>query len=594
MIAFIKKHWVTISVTLILAVMAGLMFFSSKGDSNIVDEVAHIPSGFSYITRGDYRLNPEHPPLIKDLAAVPLVMIGAKFPYVYWEANNPVVNNQWETGWRFLYQMGNNPDQMNILARIPVMLLSLLFGYLVFLWSKKLYGNKAGVLALTLYAFNTAVIAHSRFVTTDLGVSLMFFINMFALYYYIQKPSLKRLIGTGLTFGLVLITKFSAAVCIPTYFLVLMMLFLKPGTVKPQKFLEEVNGPNRWKRLWAGVVSFVVIGAVGVVAMWIFYFPHTMNMPPQVQVDLINESLPEGGIFASSLTKMSGNIVTRPIGQYLLGFFMVTSHVEGGHDAFFLGMVSNQGWWYYYPVVLALKTQIGLFVLLVLMAVYWKRTNHKDWFTEWYFWTLPVALMYLGMTGKLNLGVRYMLPIYAFAFVYVSKVANVFDWDTVRALWNKKVNPSGKSSLLATVLIGLATLWYVLAGILIYPHYLSYYNEFVGGYKNGYKYLTDSNTDWGQDVKRLSEWVDKEGIKVIFVDVFPGSMPAKYYLGNKMIEWHVQNGIPPKDSYFAVSATFYQNSRLKKDKNGGMDYAWLDDMTPVANIGGSILIYKMP
>lgn len=592
---FLKKYWVGMTVFVILAVMAGLMFFSSKGDSNIVDEVAHIPSGYSYITTGDYRLNPEHPPLIKDLSGLALfATIHPNFPYDYWRANNPVVNNQWETGWRFLYQMGNNPDQMNIIARTPIMIISLIFGYCVFWWSRKLYGDKAGILALTLYAFNTAIIAHSRFVTTDLGVSFTFFVNMFALYYYLQKPNWKRLIGVGLTFALVLITKFSAAVCVPTYVLVLAMLFLKTGAEKPKTFLAELNGPSRWKRLGAGVVSFMVIGLVGVAAMWIFYFPHTMNMPAQVQRNLIHESLPKGGVFDTGLQKLSGNVVTRPLAQYFLGFFMVTSHVEGGHDAFFLGMVSNQGWWYYYPVVLALKTQIGLFVLLVLMAVYWKRTNHKDWFTEWYFWTLPAALMYLGMTGKLNLGVRYMLPIYAFAFVYVSKVANVFDLNTVRALWNKKVTAKGTATLLSTTLVGLSVIWYVGSAILIYPHYLAYYNEFVGGYQNGYKYLTDSNTDWGQDVKRLSEWVNAQGIQRIYVDVFPGSMPAKYYLGNKMIEWHVQNGEPPMGSYFAVSATFYQNSRLKKAQNNGLDYSWLDKLKPIKNLGGSILIYRIP
>src|ERR1035437_7831263 len=130
MAAFIKKYWIVLTVTVLLTVMAGLMFFSSLGDSNIVDEVAHIPSGYSYITTGDYRLNPEHPPLLKDLSGLALlVTIHPNFPYEYWKANNPVVNNQWETGWRFLYQMGNNPDQMNIIARTPLMLISLVFGF---------------------------------------------------------------------------------------------------------------------------------------------------------------------------------------------------------------------------------------------------------------------------------------------------------------------------------------------------------------------------------------------------------------------------------------------------------------------------------
>lgn len=162
----LKKFFYPIAVIFLLAVMFVLMFFSARGDSMIVDEDAHIPAGFSYITTGDYRLNPEHPPLIKDLAAIPLVLSGQKFPYDYWRANNvvnpgdkEVVNNQWQVGWKFIYEYGNNADNLIILARIPEMLLALLFGFIVYLWAKELYGKKAGLFALVLFVFNTNIIA---------------------------------------------------------------------------------------------------------------------------------------------------------------------------------------------------------------------------------------------------------------------------------------------------------------------------------------------------------------------------------------------------------------------------------------------------
>jgi hypothetical protein len=178
-----------------------------------------------------------------------------------------------------------------------------------------------------------------------------------------------------------------------------------------------------------------------------------------------------------------------------------------------------------------------------------------------------------------------MLPIYAFTFLFAARLANVMTLENL-----KKFKENGlKFALSWLVLISMS--WYVLSGVLIYPHYLAYFNEFVGGYKNGYKYLTDSNTDWGQDIKRLNEWTEKNNVDKIAVDVFPGAFEAQHYLGDKMEEWHVQNGRPT--GYFAVSATFYQNSKLKKGANNGMDYSWLDDLKPVDNIGGSILIYKL-
>jgi 4-amino-4-deoxy-L-arabinose transferase-like glycosyltransferase len=589
---FIKKHWVGLMVGFLLTIMFALMFFSNKGDSLIIDEIAHIPAGYSYITTGDYRLNPEHPPLIKDLAAIPLYLTGMKFPYEYWKANNPVVNNQWEDGWRFVYRMGNDPELMKVYSHIPVMLLSLLFGFFVFKWAKELYGEKAGILALVLFVFNTNIIAHSRFVTTDMGISFAFFVAMYALYHYLKKPSLKSLFWATFSFAVVLVTKFSAAVMVPTYGIVFLMLLIRKSSEKPETYLQKINDPVWWKRIIPGILSFAFIGFVGLLFMWLFYLPHTINMPAQVQKDLIVESLPNAGILTDTLVKMSDNQVTKPIGQYFLGFAMVASHVEGGHDAFLLGQVSNKGWWYYYPVTIAIKTQIALFALLLMAAIFWRKIEKKDWFTEVFFFTLPAVLLFMGMTGSINLGIRYMLPIYAFLFVFVSKLATKFDWNQIRNIWNKGLKIKKDSWARAnTILVTIFVSWYVLAAIFIYPFYLAYFNEFVGGYKNGYKYLTDSNVDWGQDVKRLANYVDDKGIERIYVDVFPGSMPASYFLGNKMIEWHVQNGQPK--GWFAVSATFYQNSKLKKGANGGMDYAWLDSKKPVEVLGGSILIYDL-
>ncbi len=464
------------------------------------------------------------------------------------------------------------------------MLLALIFGYFIYRWARELFGTKAGLFALVLFVFNANIIAHSRFVTTDLGISLALFLAMYSLYRYLQKPTKINLLIAGLGFGLTLITKFSAAILGPAFVIVFILMLIKKGRKDENTFFSRINDKKLSKRFLSGFVSFVAIGLIGIAAMWIFYIPHTINMSETVQKGLITESLPgNAGISKQAkniLMPLSEHAITKPLGQWLLGFFMVTSHVEGGHDAFLLGKVSNQGWWYYYPVTFALKTAIPIFIFLLLIIVFWKKLPKKDWFTEIYIWIIPVVLMIMGMQGKINLGIRYMLPLYAFIFLFISRLACLVDFKALR----KKI------TLLPMIII-LLTIWYITEAIMIYPHYLAYYNEFIGGYKNGYKYLTDSNTDWGQDIKRLNEWTEKNNINKIKVDVFPGAFPAKYYLGDKAIEWHVQNGKPT--GYFAVSATFYQNSKLKKEANGGMDYSWLDNIKPIENIGGSILIYKL-
>lgn len=593
---FLKKNWYWFLVPVLLLTMFTTMYLSSKGDSAIVDEIAHIPSGYSYVTTGDYRLNPEHPPLIKDMAGIALLKFdnSAKFPYDYWRANNPVVNNQWQMGWKFLYETpGNNPDAMLIIARLPEMLLSLGLGFLVFMWAKSLFGAKAGVLALTLYAFDASIIAHSRFVTTDLGISFGLFVTLFALFFYLKKPSWPKLALTAFAFFLALILKFSAVILAPGFIIIFIMLLVRKGTEKDTDILTGIYSPDLMKRFVSALTAFAIFCVAGVIMMWGFYFFHTMNMPASVQQSLIHESLPEGGLIPNTLASMSPNPVLKPLSQYLLGLTMVSSHVEGGHDAFLLGMTSNKGWWYYYPVVIAIKTAIPVFLFVLILFAFWKYIKKYDWFTEAYIWVVPVVLLAMGMQGSIDLGIRYMLPLFPFLYLSLSRIADLVDF---KNLFSKKRDVYLASG---TVLVVLLLLWYVIESLLTFPHYLSYFNEFVGGYQNGYKYVTDSNLDWGQDVKRLSEWVKNDQVSKdhhcsyqIYTDVFPGSMPARYYIGSdRMVEWHVQNGKPT--GCFAISATFYQNSKGKKDANNGMDYTWLDSYKPIANIGGSILIYDL-
>ncbi|MCX6760487.1 MAG: hypothetical protein NTZ84_00030, partial [Candidatus Nealsonbacteria bacterium] len=134
---------------LIAAALLLIMFFvavtSIKDDSLTMDELAHLPAGYSYLTQKDMRLNPEHPPLLKDLAAVPLLFIkGIKFPsdVSFWKDD---VNGQWSFGWYFFFQTGNPADQMIFWGRIPMILIMIVLGFYIFKWTRELFGNNAGL-----------------------------------------------------------------------------------------------------------------------------------------------------------------------------------------------------------------------------------------------------------------------------------------------------------------------------------------------------------------------------------------------------------------------------------------------------------------
>jgi hypothetical protein len=186
---------------------------------------------------------------------------------------------------------------------------------------------------------------------------------------------------------------------------------------------------------------------------------------------------------------------------------------------------------------------------------------------------------YVSITGNLNIGFRHLFPILPFIFILVAKEV---------AFLGSALGKKYQKYFWGIIL--LLVTWLVAVAAFAYPNYLAYFNELVGGSKNGYKYVTDSNVDWGQDLKRLTNFVNENNIDKIRVDYFGGG-DVGHYLGDKSVIWHAHMGQEP--GWYAISATFLENSLYDKITEGKPDYQWLRDREPYTNIGGSILVYKI-
>jgi hypothetical protein len=214
--------------------------------------------------------------------------------------------------------------------------------------------------------------------------------------------------------------------------------------------------------------------------------------------------------------------------------------------------------------------------------------------------------------------VRHVLPTFPFIYFLVSR--QIVRWSQTPSLnnprtpieWVKDACATFFKSFKKYAVVAVLCIWMVLAILIAFPHYLSYYNELAGGTSQGYKIATDSNYDWGQDLKRLVEFVNDNNIQKIAVDYFGGGNP-QYYLGNKFEPWWSakgpparlagasarragEAGQPPKDTWLAVSANSREGSMAKPVKGLAVKpedtYSWLKDKIPVARAGTSIFIYK--
>ena len=607
---------------LILAVMFLLLLTSVWNDSAIFDESAHIPAGYGYVTQLDYRLNPEHPPLVKAIAALSSwIVVRPYFPTdtKAWQSD---LNGQWEQGGKFLYESGNNADRIIFWSRFPLLLLAVWLGWLIFDWTRKRFNTGAALLALTFYAFSPTVLAHARYVTTDIGAAFGFFIGITSFIAFLENPTRPHILRAGVFLGIALLMKFSTVLLGPIYAIMLI------AWVASQPYLSERGfgragffTRQRIKAIVRLVSQTALICIIGLVVVWAVYALFTFNYPPERELADATSILSTYGFRLPVNIDMAliRNPFTRPLGQYLFGVLMIQQRAAGGNTSYFLGQLSAAGSRLYFPLVYLLKEPLA-FHILSLIALWYatkktlqagmgktlkeKTQSVRQW-THGHIAEIASAACIavywtFSLRSPLNIGVRHLLP--TFPFIYILVARTISNWlhantvtnpktfrDWLFGIWQIFITAIPKYFLTCLLLI-----WLIVATLASAPYLLPYYNELVGS-RYGYTIAVDSNYDWGQDLIRLKQYVEQHRIQKIAVDYFGGGSPA-YYLGNRFEPWWSTKG--PAHGWLAVSASTRQGAfatpidgitRKPEDS-----YDWLKPYVPVGRIGESIFLYKLP
>lgn len=613
----LKKRAVLI-VAIILSIHFSLSLVVSSQESMTFDEKAHIPSAFSYVRFGDMRLNPEHPPLLKDLAGLFLLPLNLDFPLASpeWQTG---INEQWLVGDMFVNCSRpaitcNDADTILFFSRIPITIIAVLLGLMIFVWSRELGGTIAGLIALTLYAFDPNVIAHNHYVTTDLGSAAFIFASFFFFVRFLKNPTARAILYSGVFLALAELAKFSAVLLFPIFGLFTLLYALS-------KEQSPADTRSAWRfrvrHLWQYLLGYAGSVIICFFVIWLLYLGNTWNMPGEKLVALADFSLGQKNAFAqlahSIVVTMSGHPLLKPLAEYFLGVFMVFSRVAGGNTHYFLGTVTNAASPWYFPVVFLLKETLP-FLFLLLTTTGYSLYRIGDLFlreksqgikhilahsfqsriTQYLSVFFVLFYSYVSITGNLNIGFRHLFPVLPFLYMLVAK--------TMADVYKRHLHEPITHQMIA-FLFGVIMFIVIAIPILSYPSYLSYFNAAAGGHSKGYLYATDSNYDWGQDLKHLRKYVDTEnkrctlietntpcGIDKIRVDYFGGSNPG-YYLGDKYISWWASK--KPEAGWYAISSFFYQESLYKKLAPGEQNYAWLKEKTPLARAGDSFFIYHI-
>ncbi len=548
-------------VIFLLTAIFLLPFLSMQNFSPAADEVTHLSSGYSYLKTGEIKLNPQHPPFIKMLAAFPLLFIDIKFN----SGNKHLVGpdlKEWKFGQDFLYE--NGVDRVIFWGRMPMILLSVLLGWYIYKWGKELFGHKAGLAGLFIYAFMPNIIAHSQFVTTDMGLAVFSFITSYYLWRYFQSPTKINILLSGLTLGLALGSKFSAVFLLPIFIVLLLVYNYKK--YRNLNWLCRVN-----------LILKIILPIFGLafLVVWALYF------------------------FTSD-----------PF-FYWKGLSTVYADHNSSHFYYLKGNFSQDGWWYYFLWAFIIKTPVP-FLILLLTATVSYRKNNLNFFND-LFILMPIFLfLFIASWRAHNIGVRYILMIYPFLILFVSGwVASIIQnakilpgMDKARSIKlsgkmqnessNLKVlNQTHKFYIFNFIFLVLAS-WYIYSTISTYPDHLAYFNELVGGPKNGYRHLDDSNLDWGYDLKRLTEYQKKyPELKVAYAwDTYLDA--GRLYGIKNMESLNSKNlWVTPAGKY-AVSTHAIIRTKLAGKINNNDKINWMDNYKPINRIGQSFFIYEFP
>jgi hypothetical protein len=630
----LTSAWAFAALALICLASFSMMLSASRTDSAIMDELAHIPAGYGYVSQLDYRLNPEHPPLIKALAMLPVeLFVNPTYPTSN-SAWTTEVNGQWDMGTAFLYNSGNNANAIIQVGRMMPILITILTIILVYFLARRMIGKMWALLPTFLFALDPTVLAQGHYVTTDVGAAFGVLLATFFFLKFVDKPSTKHLWYAGLAFGIAQLTKFSTPLLVPLFIFLVLVLWLRDlaatwnmtdGSRRAKIFFFDLCR-HAWKLILIFVIGYAFI-------VYPVYFLFTSGEPIARQVADTTAILagfatgptPAGAIchgmrcIADADIWMSKHYVTRPIAQYTLGVLMVLQRADGGNTIYFLGHVVGAGGWIYFPVLFLLKEPIPTLVIVLLalaLAIFWtiknslrradgqKATRWKDriiayltnHFAEFSLASFIVLYWSYSMHSPLNIGIRHLMPTIPLIFILAAVVWRKWIMRLDFSSWDLgTIARSFAAGVVKYIFLVLLLAWLVLEMIFTAPYFLSYFNEFGGGTGNGYHFVTDSNYDWGQDLLRLQTFTNNNPqIDKIAVDYFGGGDP-KYYLGSKEVNWSSAQGNPADQNihWLAVSVNTLelaiQPLAPGQSRDASSTYAWLTALRPPSNATGTLL-----
>jgi 4-amino-4-deoxy-L-arabinose transferase-like glycosyltransferase len=488
------------------------------------DELFHLACGLEWWETHEYLVEPQHPPLSRVVAAAGPYFAGGR---------RTIMLDPAQQGWSVLEQLGVQRGLS--LARRGNLLFFVLFCAVIWWWTRAVAGPGAALLAIFLALCLPPILGHAALATTDMALTATLPLALYATLSWWRRPGWIAAAWTGATLALMIGSKYTAFVFYPVALVAMVLLLWRTG-------LRPARCAGQWAL--AAAVCLILLFAV-------FQFRQ--------------KSMAETGFRAPSPGSLAARIYNTPLPlmQLAAGLRQVAEHSQGGHDAYLLGEYRTGGWWYFFPVVFALKTPLAFLALLAL-AAFWAIRSGRSMAGAPLLAGAAIILSLLPST--INIGIRHILPVYGLLIVPMA----AFAWN-----WMKAGN--WKTIVLAGLLAGLLA-----ASVQASPDYLADFNSLAP--RPLERVRVDSDLDWGQDMLRLAQRCRERNIQA--VNVAPFGITDLELLGMPYAV-EIKPG-HPTSGWFAIGVT---ERIIRNAMTGG--YRWLDAYQPVERIGKTIDLYHI-
>jgi len=454
--------------------------YTAKTDSVSWDESQHLYSGWLSWKHTDFGFNPEVPPLVKMWCAIPLLGRDIVQP--------PFIGGEFKRegfvlGQRFL--ASNGIDRTLIPARLMAAVLSAMLAITIFLAALEMYGRSAAFFALALFCFDPNFLAHGAFVTTDIGASFTLLLSIYLFYRVLKLPSAPRVAWLGIAMGMTFTAKFTGIFVIP---MIIIISLLDLWNRRNAETADRRSATGR--RL---TISIAAASMVGLLFIWAIYHFRYAARPTGLSLD------PATGQYLQELRSPLIRSMMLWVDKHHL---LPEAYIYGLADtkisaaslpSYLFGHLTHQASRWYYPAALTIKSTLPFLILLVLTIAALASGRWKTRREAIVLMVPPAFLFIIASTSDIGIGFRHLLPIFPMLYILTAGCAAHF------ANGNRKL----------MYVFGALLLWQIGTSELSRPGLVAYANEAWGGPAKTHLYLSDSNTDWGQQLRYVKSYLDK-------------------------------------------------------------------------------------